>query len=99
MLAIVGAILAGVPIVMIPLMKVMLRRGNPPGWMVGGLMPQMLVVVFLCCFIVGVTIAAEQILIVAAKDFSFINLAFEVAILGGAIVVGGILTAISRREA
>lgn len=99
MLAIIGAILAGVPIVMIPLMKVMLKRGNPPRWMVGGLMPQMLVVVFLSCFIVGMTIAVEQILAVTAKDFSIVELAAEAAILGGAIVVGTILTGISRREA
>ena len=98
MLAIVGAVLAGVPIIMIPLMKVMLKRGTAPQWMRGGLMPQMVVVVFMCCFIVGVTIAVEQMLLVAAKDFSFVNLAVEFSILGAAIVIGAILTRISRRS-
>ena len=81
------------------MMKVVPRRGKAPGWMVSGLMPQMLVVVFLCCFIVGVTIAVEQILIVAAKDISVVNLLLEVAIFGAAIAGGAVLTAISRREA
>lgn len=98
MLAIVGAVLAGVPIVMIPLMKVLLKRGTAPQWMRGGLMPQMVVVVFMCCFIVGVTIAVEQILLAAAKDFSIVNLAIEAGILGASIVVGAILTRISRRS-
>lgn len=97
MLAIIGALLAGVPIIMIPLMKVMLKRGTAPKWMRGGLVSQMIVVVFMCCFIVGVTIAVEQILRVAAKDFSFVNLAVEAGILGGAIITGAILTRISRR--
>ncbi|MCZ6861583.1 MAG: hypothetical protein O7I42_15130 [Alphaproteobacteria bacterium] len=99
MLAIVGAVLAGVPIVMIPLMKVALKRANAPRWMVGGLLPQMVVVVFMCCFIIGVTIAVERILIVTAEDFSTVNLALEAGILGAAIVAGAILTGISRRTA
>ncbi len=97
MLAIVGALLVGVPIVMIPLMKVMLKSENTPRWMVSGMLPQMVVVVFMSCFIVGVTIAVEQIVIVAAKDFSIVDLSLEVVILGGAIVLGTILVGISRR--
>ena len=92
--AIVGVIPAGVPIVMIPLIKVVLKLGNAPRWMLGGLLPQMVVVLFMCCIIIGVILAVEQILFVTAKEISIVNLALEPGILGAAI-----LTGLSRRMA
>ena len=97
MFGIIGALLAALPLVLIPLMKVVLTRTHPPRIIAGGMGAQSIVVVILCCFIVGVTISVDAIL--AAKTVSYLSLITEIAILVAGVVIGVLLALMARREA
>jgi len=96
MLGIVGALLAALPLVLIPLMKVILTRTHPPAWLTSGMGPQSIVVVLLCCFIVGITISVDQFL--SAKTISYATLITQIIILGAGLVVGVLLALLAKRE-
>jgi hypothetical protein len=97
MLGIVGALLAALPLVLIPLMKVVLTRtGHPPRFIAGGMGAQSVVVVLLCCFIVGVTISVDALL--AAKTVSYLSLITEIVILAAGLVIGVSLALLAKRE-
>jgi hypothetical protein len=98
MQGIIGALLAALPLVLIPLIKVVLTRtAHPPRWIASGMGAQSIVVVLLCCFIVGMTISVDALL--AAKTLSYVSLVAEVAILAAGIVVGVLLALMAKREA
>lgn len=96
MLGIIGALLAALPLVLIPLMKVVLTRTYPPRFIAGGMGAQSIVVVLLCCFIVGVTISVDALL--AAKTVSYVSLITQVAIIVAGVVIGILLALMARRE-
>lgn len=97
MLGIVGALLAALPLVLIPLMKVVLiRTGHPPRFIAGGMGAQSVVVVLLCCFIVGVTISVDRFL--AAKTISYVSLITQIVIIAAGIVIGVSLALLARRR-
>jgi len=97
MFGIIGALLAALPLILIPLMKLVLTRTHPPRFIAGGMGAQSIVVVLLCCFIVGMTISVDAIL--AAKTVSYVSLIAEIAILAGGIVIGVLLALMAKREA
>ncbi|MDH3233876.1 MAG: hypothetical protein OEQ29_10125 [Alphaproteobacteria bacterium] len=96
MLGIVGALLAALPLVLIPLMKVVLTRTHPPRWLTSGMGPQSIVVALLCCFIVGITISVDRFL--AAKAISYVTLITQIVILGAGLVIGVLLALLAKRE-
>jgi hypothetical protein len=97
MLGIIGALLAALPLILVPLMKVVLTRTHPPRWITSGMGAQSVVVVLLCCFIVGVTISVDALL--AAKTLSYVSLITELVILAAGVVIGVLLALMARREA
>jgi len=96
MLGIVGALLAALPLVLIPLMKVVLTRTHPPRWLISGMGPQSIVVVLLCCFIVGITISVDRFL--AAKTISYGVLITQAVILAAGVLIGVLLALLARRD-
>lgn len=98
MLGIVGALLAALPLVLIPLIKVVLTRaGHPPRGIASGMGAQSIVVVLLCCFIVGVTISVDGFL--AAKTISYVSVITQIVIIAAGVVIGVSLALLARREA
>jgi len=98
MLGIVGALLAALPLVLIPLVKVVLTRTeHPPRWIAGGMVAQSVVVVLLCCFIVGVTISVDRFF--AAKTIHYVSLITQAVILAAGLVIGVSLGLMAKREA
>ena len=91
MLAIVGAALAGLPIVFIPLMKLVLTGKNPPAWLRSGMVAQTVVVLLLCSFIVGITIVVQHLTAIKWDDVPILSLVSEFAIFFVAVVVGGLI--------
>ena len=96
MLGIIGALLAALPLVLIPLMKVVLTRTHPPRLIAGGMGAQSIVVVLLCCFIVGVTISVDRFL--AAKTIAYVSLIAQAVILAAGLVIGVSLALLAKRE-
>ena len=98
MLPIIGAALAGVPIVFIPLMKLALTGKNPPRWLKSGMVSQTLVVVLLCCFIVGATIAIQHFAAIKKDDVPFVSLISEFAIFIIALILGALIVFRTQRR-
>lgn len=98
MLATIGALLIALPIVLVPAMKLALVGHNPPRVIRDGLLAQIMVVLLLCCLLVGVAIIVEWIFHIRASAVPFGEIIVEVIILIGAIVVGAFITLLTQRD-